>query len=60
LKHKYLVEYNIIKVDYFNSVSAFIDQFKALKSKLDSLKLIIPKEAYIINFIVLLDKKYPV
>jgi hypothetical protein len=60
LKHKYLIEYNTIRVDHYDSVGAFIDQFKVLKSKLDTIGLSLPEEVYTINFIALLDAHYPV
>ena len=60
LKHKYLTEYNTLRVDHYDSVGAFIDQFKVLKSKLDTIGLSLPEEVYTINFIALLDAHYPV
>lgn len=60
LKNRYLTEYNTLKVEHFDSIGAFIDQFKVLKSKLDRLSLVLPEEAYTINFITLLDQQYPV
>jgi hypothetical protein len=60
LKHRYLVEYNTLRVEHFDSVGAFIDQFKVLKGKLDGLNLVLPEEAYTINFIALLDAQYPI
>jgi hypothetical protein len=60
LKNRYLTEYNTLRVEHFDSIGAFIDQFKVLKSKLDGLSLVLPEEAYTINFITLLDQQYPV
>jgi hypothetical protein len=60
LKHKYLTEFNTLRVDHHDSIGAFIDQFKVLKSKLDTIGLSLPEEVYTINFIALLDAHYPV
>ena len=60
LKHKYLTEYNTLRVEHYDSIGAFVDQFKALKSKLDTIGLPLPEEVYTINFIALLDAEYPV
>jgi hypothetical protein len=60
LKHKYLTEYNTLRVDHYDSVGAFVDQYKVLKSKLDTIGLSLPEEVYTINFIALLDAQYPV
>ena len=60
LKHKYLTEFNTLRVDHFDSVGAFIDQFKVLKSKLDTIGLSLPEEVYTITLIALLDSHYPV
>jgi hypothetical protein len=58
LKHKYLTEYNTLRVEHYDSIGAFVDQFKALKSKLDTIGLPLPEEVYTINFIALLDAEY--
>ena len=55
LKYKYLTEYNTLRVDHHDSVGAFVDQYKVLKSKLDTIGLSLPEEVYTINFIALLD-----
>jgi hypothetical protein len=60
LKHKYLTEYNTLRAEHYDSIGAFIDQFKVLKSKLDTIGLSLPEEVYTINFIALLDANYPV
>ena len=60
LKHKYLTEYNTLRVEHYDSIGAFIDQYKVLKSKLDTIGLPLPEEVYTINFIALLDAQYPV
>jgi hypothetical protein len=60
LKHKYLTEYNTLRAEHYDSIGAFIDQFKVLKSKLDTIGLPLPEEVYTINFIALLDAQYPV
>jgi hypothetical protein len=60
LKHKYLTEYNTLRVEHFDSIRAFINQFKMLKSKLDFVGIQLPEEVYTINFIALLDTQYPV
>ena len=49
-----------MRVDHHDSVGAFVDQYKVLKSKLDTISLSLPEEVYIINFITLLDVQYPV
>jgi hypothetical protein len=60
LKHKYLTEYNALKVEHMDSVSAFVDQFIMLKSKLESTGINLPEEVHTINFISLLDHQHPV
>ena len=60
LKHKYLTEYNTLRVEHHDSIGAFVDQYKVLKSKLDTIGLSLPEEVYTINFIALLDAQYPV
>ena len=60
LKHKYLTEYNTLRVEHHDSIGAFVDQYKALKSKLDTIGLPLLEEVYTINFIALLDVQYPV
>jgi hypothetical protein len=60
LKHKYLTEYNTLRVELYDSIAAFIDQYKVLKSKLDTIGLSLPEEVYTINFTALLDAQYPV
>ena len=60
LKHKYLTEYNTLRVEHHNSIGTFSDQYKALKSKLDTIRLPLLEEVYTINFIALLDAQYPV
>ena len=58
LKHKYLTELFQIKAEHFDSIRAFINQFKALKSKLDQLGVKLPEEAYTVLFIGLFDTQY--
>ena len=60
LKHKYLTEYNTLRVEHHDSIGAFVDQYKALKSKLNTIGLPLLEEVYTINFIALLDAQYPV
>jgi hypothetical protein len=55
-----LTEYNTLRVEHHDSIGAFVDQYKALKSKLDTIGLPLPEEVYTINFIALLDVQYPV
>ena len=49
-----------MRVDHHDSVGAFVDYYKVLKSKLDTIGLSLPEEVYTINFIALLDTQYPV
>jgi hypothetical protein len=60
LKHKYLTELFQIKAEHFDSIRAFINQLKALKSKLDQLGVKLPEEAYTVLFIGLFDTQYSV
>ena len=60
LKYKYLTEYNTLRVKYHDSIGVFVDQYKALKSKLNIIGLPLPEEVYTINFIALLDAEYPI
>lgn len=60
LKHKYLTKLFQIKAEHFDSIRAFINQFKALKSKLDQLRVKLPEEAYTVLFIDLFDTQYSV
>jgi hypothetical protein len=60
LKQKYLTEYRILRVEHFDSIGAFIDQFKLLKTKLEAIGLKEPDEVYTIDFIALLDVQYPI
>jgi hypothetical protein len=55
-----LTEYNTLRVEHHDSIGAFGDQYKVLKSKLDTIGLSLPDEVYTINFIALLDAQYPV
>jgi hypothetical protein len=50
----------LTRVEHHDSVGAFVDQYKVLKSKLDVIGLPLPEEVYTINFIALLDTQYPV
>ena len=60
LKYKYLTEYNTLRVEYYDSIGIFVDQYKALKLKLDIIGLPLLEEVYTINFIVLLDIQYSI
>src|SRR3981189_2789567 len=60
LKQKYLTEYRTLRVEHFDSIGAFIDQFKLLKTKLEAVGLKEPDEVYTIDFIALLDVQYPI
>jgi len=60
LKHKYLTEYRTLRVEHYDSIGAFIDQFKLSKMKLETVGLKEPDEVYTIDFISLLDMHYPV
>ena len=60
LKLKYLTEYRTLRVDHYDSIGAFVDQFKLSKSKLEAVGLKEPDEVYTIDFITLLDMHYPV
>jgi hypothetical protein len=53
-----LIEYNTLRVEHHVSIGAFVDQYKALKSKLDTIGLSLSEEVYTINFIALLDAEY--
>jgi hypothetical protein len=60
LKQKYLTEYRTLRVEHYDSIGAFIDQFKLLKTKLEAVGLKEPDEVYTIDFIALLDAQYPI
>lgn len=60
LQHLYLTEFFHMKIEHFDSVGAFINRFKTLKSKLHSLGVENSETTYTVHFIGLLDSQYSV